>query len=227
MNPWELLASATVPGTAQQITLHRRGHEWLIKVGGHVLMDNMRHASEDALAELACARIRDVRRPNVLIGGLGMGFTLKAALKSLGPSARVTVAELVPEVVDWNRGPIKHLAGFPLKDERVTVVVRDVAAVLRDSPGAFDAILQDVDNGPQGLTLQDNDRIYSDDGLAASAAALRPGGVLAYWASRPDRRFVKRLRKAGFDVDELDVRAHGQRGAHYTVWLAKPRPVRD
>lgn len=220
MLPWELLGSAKVPNGGETITLHRRGDEFLIKVDGHLLMSNLTHASETALAEAACARIA-ARDPRVLIGGLGMGYTLAAALKALGPGARVFVAELVPAVVEWNRGLIGRLAGHPLSDRRVAVLEEDVAAVLRRERAAYDAILQDVDNGPEGLTLKANDWLYSDAGLNAAASALRPKGVLAFWSAKPDRRFVKRLRRAGFDVAEVPARGRDRhRGAHHVIWLA-------
>jgi spermidine synthase len=227
MTPWELLGKVSTPGSAEVLTLHRRGGEFVIKVDGHLLMTNLTHASEDALAAIGCARIAGVRAPSVLIGGLGMGFTLAAALGRLGPDARLFVAELVPAVVEWNRGPLSHLAGHPLRDRRVTVIQQDIAAILRTERGAYDAILQDVDNGPEGLTLKANDWLYSEAGLKAAASALRPNGVLALWSAKPNREFVKRLRKTGFDVQEIPVRSRERhRGAHHIVWTAALRPAR-
>ncbi|MBI3549429.1 MAG: hypothetical protein HY078_10350 [Elusimicrobia bacterium] len=223
MNPWEVLGSAKVPGGSETLTLHRRGDEYLIKVDGHLLMDNRAHASEDALAELGCRKAGALRKPRVLVGGLGMGFTLAAALRRLGAGAKVDVSELVPEVVEWNRGPISHLAGRPLQDPRVEVHPRDIALILRERRDAYDAILQDVDNGPEGQTLKANDWLYSDAGLAAAASALRPAGVIAFWSSKPNRDFVKRLRKADFEVAEYPVRSRGGRGTHYVVWTATKR----
>ncbi|HAH05933.1 MAG TPA: hypothetical protein DCM05_05275 [Elusimicrobia bacterium] len=224
MIPWELLARAKASGS-EELTLHRRGTEYCIKVDGSLLMDSTAHASEAALADIACRDLGRQPHASVLIGGLGMGFTLSAALKKLRPDARVSVAELVPAVVEWNRGLLSHLAGHPLKDKRVAVLVEDVAQVLRRERGAFDAVLQDVDNGPEGLTLKANDWLYSEEGLRAASAALRPGGLLAFWAAKPDKNFIKRMRKAGFDVAEIPVRSRNtHRGAHYVVWVAKPNP---
>ena len=221
MNPWEVLGRAKVSGGREELTLHRRGNEFAIRVDGSLLMDSTAHASEEALADIACAKLGSVPRASVLIGGLGMGYTLGAALRILRPDARVFVAELVPAVVEWNRGPLSHLASHPLRDKRVTVLEQDVALILRTQRGAYDAILQDVDNGSEGLALKNNDWLYSDAGLQAAAAALRPGGLLAFWSAKPDRKFLKRLRKAGFEVAEFPVRSrNAYRGAHYHVWTA-------
>lgn len=222
MERWERLGEAKVPGGTETMTLDRRGGEYVIKVDGHLLMTNLTHASEDTLAVTALARIRGVPKPSVLVGGLGMGYTLAQALRRLGPDARVFVAELVPAVVEWNRGPLSALAGHPLKDRRVVVLQQDIDQVLRAARGAYDAILQDVDNGPEGLTLKANDRLYDERGLAAAGAALRPGGVLAFWSAKPNKRFVKLLRRSGFDVDEVSARSrNAHRGAHHIVWLAR------
>lgn len=224
MIPWELLARAKVPESGEEISLHRRGEEFSIRVNGSLLMDSAAHASEDALADIACAKFAALPRASVLIGGLGMGFTLAAALRKLRADARVSVAEIVPAVVDWNRSPLSHLAGHPLRDRRVTVIERDVALLLRERRSAYDAVLQDVDNGPVGLTRESNGWLYSDAGIEAAAAALKPGGLLALWAAKPDRKFVKRLRRAGFEVDEVPVRSRSAyRGAHYVVWTAVRR----
>jgi len=221
MIPWELLDKAPVPGNSKELRLYRRGREFSIRVNGCELMNSRAHGSEDALAELACARIADRPRPRVLIGGLGMGYTLASALRRLGASARVVVAELVPEVVQWNRGPLADLAGHPLQDTRVTVREVDVARILQAEHQAYDAILLDVDNGPDGLSLQSNNWLYSPAGLDAAFAALKPEGVLAVWSASPDRSFTRRLRQAGFAVDEVPVRARGQRGGgRHTIWIA-------
>ena len=221
MIPWELLGKALVPGNSGELRLYRRGREFSIRVNGCELMNSRAHGSEDALAELACARIADRPRPRVLIGGLGMGYTLAAALRQLGAGARVVVAELVPEVVEWNRGPLAELAGHPLQDKRVTVREVDVARILQAEHQAYDAILLDVDNGPDGLSLQSNNWLYSPAGLDAAFAALKPEGVLAVWSASPDRSFTRRLRQAGFVVDEVPVRARGQRGGGWhTIWIA-------
>lgn len=227
MVPWELLASVKVPSSGEVVSLHRRGKEYSINVDGSLLMNNLTHSSEDDLAAIACQRMKGVRAPRVLIGGLGMGFTLAAALSRLGPDASVDVAELLPAVVQWNHGLISHLAGHPLRDKRVTVVQKDVAFILRAARGAYDAILQDVDNGPEGLTMKANDWLYWDAGIAAAAAALRPNGILALWATKPNRKFVKRLRKGGFEVDEIPVRGRDRyRGAHHIIWVARLLSVR-
>lgn len=220
MIPWELLDSAPVPGGRETVTLHQRGHEYHIKVDGHLLMSNLTHSSEIDLAELGCGLIKSVKAPSVLVGGLGMGFTLRAALDRVGPQGKVYVSELLPAVVEWNRGVLAPLAGNPLADPRSVVVLQDIAHILRTRRGAYDAILQDVDNGPEGLTMQANDWLYSDEGLAAAVGALRPNGVLALWSAKPNKHFVTRMRKAGFRVAEHPVRGYKGRGAHHIVWTA-------
>lgn len=221
MIPWELLARVQAPGNGGEICLYRRGEEFSIRVGNRELMNSRVHGSEEALAELAHARMGSRPKPRVLIGGLGMGFTLAAALRRLGPEGRVVVAELVPAVVAWNRGPLADLAGHPLRDARVTVHEVDVAQVLRETRQAYDAILLDVDNGPEGLARKDNDWLYARPGLQAAHAALRPAGVLAVWSSGPNRVFVQRLRGAGFAVDEIRVPARSRAGRRHTIWLAE------
>jgi spermidine synthase len=221
MTPWTLVDSAQVPGDGTVLRLYRRGEEFSIRVGNRELMSSRAHGSEDALGELACLRLAGRSHPRVLVGGLGMGFTLAAALRTLDPRARVEVAELVPAVVAWNRGPLAGLAGNPLQDERVTLRPVDVAEILRRERGAYDAILLDVDNGPEGLTLGANDWLYGLDGLNAAFAALRPGGLLAVWSGGADTAFTQRLRKVGFEVEELRVRGHGAgTGARYLIWMA-------
>ncbi|BDP41843.1 hypothetical protein DAETH_18120 [Deinococcus aetherius] len=224
MIPWVPLGRAPIPGTDQSLCLYRRGElpEYSIQISGYVseLMNSRQHASEDALAHLACAVIAGRSSPHVLVGGLGMGFTLAAALGSLGPGATVTVAELVPEVVEWNRGPLGDCAGRPLEDPRTRVHVGDVAELLRTREAAFDAVLLDVDNGPEGMTHQANSWLYSPGGLAAARRTLRPGGVLAVWSATPDPRFTNRLRRAGFRVEVRTARARPGKGAHHTIWLA-------
>ncbi len=222
MIPWEFLGSAEVPGDGGELRLFQRGEEFSIRVDGAELMNSRMHGSEDSLAELACKRIEGRKSPHVLIGGLGMGYTLAAALGRLDDSARVTVAELVPEVVAWNRGPLGHLAGNPLSDKRASVREGDVALVLSSSKGAFDAILLDVDNGPDGLTREENDRLYSRAGLAAAFSALTPMGILAVWSAGPDRTFTRRLSDTGFKVEEVRVGARkGGKGGRHTIWLAQ------
>ena len=220
MIPWEYLDGARVPGGDGELGLYRRGAEFSIRVAGRELMNSRIHGSEEALAELAFSRVADRPLPRILIGGLGMGYTLAAALRRLGPEGRVVVAELVPAVVGWNRGPLAALAGHPLQDPRVSVHEVDVAQMLRAEQRAFDAILLDVDNGPEGLAHKDNDWLYARPGLEAAFAALRPPGVLAVWSSGPDRVFAQRLRRAGFTVDEVRVSARGPRGGRrHTIWL--------
>jgi len=221
MIPWELIDNARVPGTGGEISLYRRGDEFSIRLENGELMNSRVHGSEDALSELACARIADRPSPCLLIGGLGMGYTLAAALRLLGAGARVVVAELVPAVVEWNRGPLAHLTGHSLEDVRVNVREVDIVQMIKDERHAYDAILLDVDNGPEGLTRQGNDRLYSCSGLDASYTALRPGGVLAVWSAGPDRFFTRRVRKAGFKVEEVQVPARGSRGgSRHTIWVA-------
>ncbi len=222
MTPWILLDSASVPGDGGELRLYRRGDEFSIKlVGRSELMNSRVHGSEDALAEQTCARLADGIAPELLIGGLGMGFTLAAALRRLDKRGRVMVAELVPAVVAWNRGPLGEAAGHPLEDARVSVREGDVAGILKAGQQAFDAILLDVDNGPEGLTRRQNDWLYGMNGLNAAYASLRPQGVLAVWSAGPDPDFVQRLRKVGFEVEELRVRGHGTKGARHIIWFAR------
>lgn len=222
MNPWVLLDSTQVPGNGGELRLYQRDDDFSIKIVGHgELMSTRVHGSEDALAERTCARLVDCVKPRLLIGGLGMGFTLAAALRQAGEEAQVVVAELVPAVVEWNRGPLGVHAGHPLQDPRVLVREVDVARIIKTEQQAYDAILLDVDNGPEGLTRRENDWLYSMNGLNAAYAALRPHGVLAVWSASPDRVFMQRLRKVGFEVDEVRVRARGKKGARHIIWFAK------
>lgn len=221
MIPWVLLDTARIPGDGGELRLKKRGDEFSIMLGSNELMNSRLSGSEEALARLSCLRLRGRNRPQILIGGLGMGFTLRAALAELGPDAHVTVAELVPAVVAWARGPMAEVFGDSLTDPRVSCVERDVGALIRSSRSAYDAILLDVDNGPEGLTRQANDSLYDWAGLSAARTALTPGGVFAVWSSAPDNAFTQRLRKAGFGVDEVGARAHGtRRGARHTIWIA-------
>ncbi|MFZ3115055.1 MAG: hypothetical protein WA133_07040 [Syntrophales bacterium] len=184
-------------------------------------MNSRMHGSENAMADFACARIVSRPCPQVLLGGLGMGYTLAAILKQLGTGGKVVVAELVPSVVVWNRGLLAALAGHPLGDTRVSVREVDVAQILQTEHGAYDAILLDVDNGPEALTRHDNDCLYTHSGLAAAFEALRPAGVYALWSASPNPTFTRRLREVGFKVEEKRVRALGNRGGGYnTIWLA-------
>jgi len=211
VKPWELLGQTRTP-EGEEMTLTRHGNEYVINAGGQTLMSSRMHGSEEALATFACARAHTLEAPRCLIGGLGMGFTLRTALDLLPPDATVVVAELIPAMVDWNRGPLGALAGHPLRDRRVVLEVGDVAAVLQAAPRRFDAVMLDVDNGPSAFTASDNADLYDDTGLAAARAALTPGGVFAVWSSREDRRFEQRLRYAGFDVTIERVRGRLKQG---------------
>lgn len=220
MTPWEHLDTAQVPGGGE-LRLLRRGAEFSIKLDKNELMNSRLSATELALATIGCATIRSRVRPKVLIGGLGMGFTLRAALVVLGEDAEVTVAELVPAVVRWACGPMANLFGDSLIDPRVRIVETDVGDLIRAARSQYDAILLDVDNGPEGMTRKGNDRLYDRAGLAAAHKALRASGVLAVWSSKPDAKFTVRLRKSGFDVVENPVRAKGpQGGAQHFIWSA-------
>lgn len=209
-------------GGGTELRLYERDGEFSLRLDGRELMASRAHGSEDALGDLAASRTRGRKEPSVLIGGLGLGYTLAAVLRGLGPRATVVVAELVPAVVEWNRGPLAHLAGHPLRDPRVRVVTADVADVIRDAHAAFDAVLLDVDNGPGAAARPGSAPLYGPDALAAARAALRPGGVLGVWAASPDRRFPKRLRAAGFRVEETRAGARGgRRGGSHVVWIAE------
>jgi spermidine synthase len=221
MLPWKLLAKARVPGDNGELILQQRGDEYSIRVDGYELMNTRVHGSEDALAEIACAKLRDAASAHVLIGGLGMGFTLAAVLRSIGPAGRATVAELVPEVVEWNRGPMGAASGKPLDDPRTIVETRDVAEVIRARRDTFDAIVLDVDNGPTSLVAKGNDRLYTINGLRTAHAALRPHGVLAIWSSADDPAFTKRLNQNGFVAQIEKIGSTGKtRGPRYWVWTA-------
>ncbi len=223
MIPWELLDTSPVPGDSVQMRLYRRGDEYAIIVDNVELMNSRLHGSEDALAELTCTRIADRPAPRVLIGGLGMGFTLAAALGYLNDDSAVVVAELVPAVVAWNQEYLGHLTGHPLEDPRVETRVGDVFKAMKKRKGDWDAILLDVDNGPEGLTRKENDKLYEPSGLAVARDALRPGGVLAVWSSTPDPAFTERLQRMGFaNVEDIRVRARSSgRGAWHTIWIAR------
>jgi spermidine synthase len=221
MIPWVKLDTARIPGTDGELRLMRRGAEFSIKLGTNELMNSRLSGSEAALATLTARKLEAIKKPHLLIGGLGMGFTLRAALAVLGSGARIVVAELVPAVVAWARGPMAEIFGDSLTDPRVTIDETDVSEIIRSSKSKYDAILLDVDNGPEGLTRKANDALYSSAGLNAAYAALRPGGVLAVWSSGPNAPFSTRLRAAGFDVNEVAVRATGRgRGAHHVIWIA-------
>jgi len=227
MTPWTLIDSSEIPGShgerEGELRLYGRGAEYSIMLagGGGELMSSRMHGSEDALAELGCRHLGATPQPRVLIGGLGMGFTLAAALRTLGSDAVVTVAELIPAVVRWNREHLGLLAGRPLDDPRCHIHPGDVAVPLKQGRQAFDAILLDVDNGPEGLTQRNNNWLYSPEGLQAAFSALRPDGVLAVWSAGPEPAFSERLRRTGFLLEEHRVRAHGRgKGARHTIWVA-------
>jgi spermidine synthase len=219
VKPWELLGQTRAPDGAE-LALTLRSGEYVILANGKSLMSSRMHGSEEALATSACARLRGREDPRVLIGGLGMGFTLRATLDHLPPTASVVVAELLPAVVEWNQGPLGPLAGHPLKDRRVRVESGDVALAIKSSVNAYDAILLDVDNGPAAFATAGNAALYGDAGLAAARAALHDGGVLAVWSAREDRRFEQRLRYAGFRVQVERVRARLKKGGpRHTIFL--------
>src|SRR6478735_2305687 len=222
--PWLLIDSSPVPHQDELMELVSRGKVLVLRVGGRELMCNKVHGSEDALADLACDRIGTRPEARILIGGLGMGFTLAAALRRVGPEARVVVAELVSAVVKWNRGVLGEAAGFPLNDPRASVHEGDVAEVIRVAHGAWDAILLDVDNGPTALTKSTNDWLYGASGLQAAFLALRPGGILGVWSAAPDSGFTRRMDRAGFDVVPEEVRSRGARGGRrHVVWIGTRR----
>jgi len=228
MQPWETIATARTPDGAE-LVLARRGGEWVVRCGGRLLMSSRQHGSEDALAALALDRLapRRSRAWTVLVGGLGLGYTLRAALDRLGPGDRAVVAELSPELVEWNRGPVAPLAGRPLDDPRVRIQVGDVAARIAEARGAFDAILLDVDNGPSPAVGAGKDRLYGEQGVRACREALASGGVLAVWSAGPDEAYSARLARAGFDAEVVPVPARGAGGpgARHVLFLAR-KPVR-
>jgi spermidine synthase len=221
MTPRELIATAEVPG-GPAMSLWRHAGHFMIMLGRDELMSSRMSGSEEALAVMTLARLKNAAGAHVLIGGYGMGFTLRAALASLGPGGRVTLAELMPEVIDWARGPMAALTADCLDDPRLRLIGGDVAAAIAEGRGAFDAILLDVDNGPDGLTRAGNDGLYAPDGLARAKAALRLGGVLAVWSAARDDGFTRRLRTAGFDVDPVTVRARSNgKGPRHVIWFAR------
>jgi spermidine synthase len=223
MIPWQHLDVAKIPG-GDELRLKRRGAEFSISLGRIELMNSRLSGSEEALATLAAERLASRAASRVLIGGLGMGFTLRAALASFGPDARIVVSELVPKVVEWARGPMADLFAGCLDDPRVEVRVEDVADILRRSRGTYDAVLLDVDNGPDGLTAAANDGLYGPRGIGLCMTALSPGGVLSVWSAYRDEAFAARLRRGGFTVEEKTVRAHrGKSGARHTIWLGMRR----
>ncbi len=224
MIPWTLVASTTVPGDGGEMRLYRRGSEFSIRVGTYELMNSRVHGSEDALAKVSCARLKDRNRARILVGGLGMGFTLAGVLSRVGTQADVVVAELIPSVIEWNREQMAEVNGVALADPRVSMCEIDVANVIGDARNQYDAILLDVDNGPAALTSKANSRLYGLAGLRAARAALRPDGVLAVWSAGPDPAFMRRLEQAGFAAEEVRVRGRGRAGgSRFLIWLALRR----
>lgn len=222
MTPRELIGTARIPG-GDELRLFRRGGDFMIVLDRNELMSSRMSGSEEALATMTCERLGG-RSPHLLIGGYGMGFTLRAALGRIDAKARVTVAELVPEIIEWARGPMADLAAGCLDDPRVTLRQQDVATVIAEGAGTYDAILLDVDNGPDGLVRLANDQLYTLSGLAAAKAALRRGGVLAIWSAAPDAHFTRRLAKAGFAVEEVAVKARSNgKGPRHVIWFASVR----
>ena len=219
MLPWVELDRVSLP--AGDLRLMRRGRDFSIKLGVAELMTSRLSGSEEALATLTCEKLRDRPAPRFLIGGLGMGFTLRAALAALGPKAKIDVVELVPKIVAWARGPLADLFAGCLDDPRTSLSSGDVADAIRGAAGAYDAILLDVDNGPEGMTQEANDRLYGARGLSDAWRALRPGGIVAIWSAFPSPSFARRLDQRGFVVEEKRVRAGGVRGgARHLIWLA-------
>jgi spermidine synthase len=220
MKPRELIGTAAVPG-GEPLRLFRRGDDFMIVLDRNELMNSRMSGSEEALATLTCSRLTGSTVPHLLIGGYGMGFTLRAALAVLPPEAHVTVAELVPGIIAWARGPMAAMTAGCLDDPRVGLFNGDVAVAIAAAPGQFDAIMLDVDNGPDGLSRAANDRLYSLAGLASAKAALRPCGVLAVWSAGPDAAFARRLSDSGFAVEEIAVRARSNgKGPRHVIWFA-------
>ena len=219
----ELLGTAQVPG-GTELRLFRHDRDFMIVMGHNELMSSRMSGSEVALATETIKRLQDRPAPRLLIGGYGMGFTLRAALAALGPKAELVVAELVPEIIQWARGPMAELAAGCLDDARVRLLMGDVGITIDGARGEYDAILLDVDNGPDGIVREGNDGLYTASGLRAARQALRPGGVLAVWSAGPDPAFTRRLEKNGFTVEEIRVAARSNgKGPKHTIWFAVPR----
>lgn len=222
MVPWVQMEKAEIPGSGDELGLFQRGEEFSIRVGNQELMNSRLHSSEESLGSMIGERLGERASPRVLIGGLGMGFTLAACLRWLGPAARVTMAELIPAVVRWNRGVLGELACHPLADPRVEVLERDVAQIIRQRRASFDAILLDVDNGPVGLTQKGNNWLYCRAGLQAAWAALNPDGIWAVWSAQPDEAFSRCLGDVGFSVEQVSAPARqGGKGAKHTIWIGR------
>ena len=224
MHPWQLLGRAQTPGGGADLVLYQRDSEFSLRGDNRELMNSRVHGSEEAMARLGCQNLAKRQGARVLIGGLGMGYSVRTALDILGEDARVVVAELAPAVVEWNRGVLADLAGRPLEDRRAELHEADVVQLIRAARGDYDAVMLDVDNGAEAMVRKGNNWLYSLPGLSATYAALRRGGVLAIWSAGPQPAFVRQLRRAGFAVDEFKVRARGgsnrKGGAHHVVWIA-------
>lgn len=223
MIPWTHLDTAQIPNDGGELKLSQRGDEFSIKLSGirGELMNSRVYNSEKVLSQLGCAHIKPHYDAQILVGGLGMGYTLAAALKAVNSHSQVTVAELIPQVVEWNQGPLGNCAGNPLQDPRTKVHLGDVKELLTTREPTFDAILLDVDNGPEGLTKSDNNWIYSEEGLKDIYDTLLPNGMLAIWSAGPDYLFTVRLKKIGYRVDTRIVRARPGKGSRHTIFLAK------
>jgi spermidine synthase len=223
MRKRELLETVEIPNSRSKMSLYQQGDEFSIWVDGVPLMTSRKHGSEEALADLGCAKLRDRADGHILVGGLGMGFTLAATLRSVGPQASIRVAELVPAILTWNQTLLGHFAAHPLEDARVEVQLADVADILRASPNTWDAILLDVDNGPSGMTQDKNTWLYWPDGLRVIHKALTAQGVVSIWSAYSDPAFQKRLIQAGFKVELHPVAAHGKGGSTHYIWTARKK----
>ncbi|MFT7186266.1 MAG: spermidine synthase [Pseudohongiellaceae bacterium] len=223
MIPWTLLGSANIPNNGGELALTQREKEFSIHLKGvrGELMNSRVHCSELALAKLGCAHIQGIENTKVLVGGMGMGFTLAAALDATSKSSQVIIAELVPEVIEWNKGPLGDCAGRPLNDHRALVHLGDVAELFKAKQATYDAVLLDVDNGPEGFTHADNNNLYSVESLHAIRQTLHPNGVLAIWSAWNDPKFTTQLKKARFRVQTQTVRAHKGKGSRHTIYLAQ------
>jgi spermidine synthase len=223
MIPWTQLGTAQIPNNGGELKFSQRGDEFSIRLSGirGELMNSRLYNSEKVLAELGCAHLTSTNNAHVLVGGLGMGYTLAAALKAVNENSQVTVAELIPEVVTWNQGPLGNCAKNPLQDPRTKLHIGDVRQLLKIRKPTFDAILLDVDNGPEGLTQKDNSSIYSPQGLQDIYKSLTPKGMVAIWSAGPDQQFTLRLKKAGFKAEDRVVRARPGKGSRHTIFLGR------
>jgi len=223
MIPWTLLGTANIPNNGGELMLTQRENDFSIHLKGvrGELMNSRVHCSEEALAELGCAHLQGMENTKVLVGGLGMGFTLAAALKATSINSQVVVSELVAEVIEWNKGPLGECAGRPLDDDRVQIHLGDVAELFIMRQATYNAVLLDVDNGPEGFTKADNNDLYSIESLQAIKDTLHPGGILAIWSAWNDPKFTQQLKKVGFKVKDKIVRAHKGKGSRHTIYLAR------